>query len=60
MKHRSLTMKKVVLIGDSIRIGYQPFVQKKLEGKIEVIGPQVNCRHSLWALDHFADWVEPE
>ena len=48
---------KVVLIGDSIRGGYQPFVQRKLEGKAEVWGPPQNCRHSLWALDHFPEWV---
>jgi lysophospholipase L1-like esterase len=48
---------KVVLIGDSIRMGYQPFVTRKLEGKAEVWGPGTNCRHSLWALDHFQEWV---
>jgi lysophospholipase L1-like esterase len=47
---------KVVLIGDSIRIGYQPLVAKKCEGA-EVWGPAVNCRHSVWALDHFQEWV---
>ena len=49
---------KVVLIGDSIRMGYQPFVIKKLAGEAEVWGPAQNCRHSLWALDHFPDWIE--
>lgn len=48
---------KVVLIGDSIRMGYQPFVARKLEGKVDVWGPAANCRHSLWALDHFGPWV---
>lgn len=47
---------KVVLIGDSIRIGYQPFVVKKLQ-EAEVWGPSENCRHSLWVLDHFQEWV---
>ena len=47
---------KVVLIGDSIRMGYQPFVAKKLVDA-EVWGPAANCRHSLWALDHFQEWV---
>ena len=50
-------MKKVILIGDSIRMGYQPFVAKKLEGTAEVWGPEVNCRHSLWVLDHLQEWV---
>ncbi len=47
---------KVVLIGDSIRMGYQPLVAKKCK-EIEVWGPAENCRHSLWALDHFQEWV---
>ena len=47
---------KVVLIGDSIRMGYQPLVMKKLAG-IDVWGPEENCRHSVCALDHFHEWV---
>ncbi len=47
---------KVVLIGDSIRMGYLPLVEKKCK-EAEVWGPTENCRHSLWALDHFQDWV---
>jgi len=47
---------KVVLIGDSIRMGYQPLVAKKCK-EAEVWGPAENCRHSLWALDHFQEWV---
>ena len=50
-------MKKVVLIGDSIRGGYQPLVVTKLKGRADVWGPVENCRHSLWALDHFPEWV---
>lgn len=48
---------KLVLIGDSIRQGYQPLVVKKLVGKAEVWGPVENCRHSLWAYAHFQEWV---
>ena len=48
---------KVVLIGDSIRKGYQPLVTRKLADKADVWGPAENCRHSLWALDHFQQWV---
>ncbi len=47
---------KVVLIGDSIRMGYQPLVIRKCK-KAEVWGPTENCRHSLWVLDHFQEWV---
>ena len=47
---------KVVLIGDSIRMGYQPLVAEKCRAA-DVWGPAQNCRHSLWALDHFQEWV---
>jgi len=47
---------KVVLIGDSIRGGYQPLVAEKCHDA-EIWGPTVNCRHSLWALDHFTEWL---
>lgn len=53
-------MKKVVLIGDSIRMAYQPYVAAKLLGKADVWGPEENCRHCLWALDHFQEWVAPQ
>ena len=33
---------KVVLIGDSIRIGYAPVVAKQLEGKAVVVSPKAN------------------
>ena len=48
---------RVVLIGDSIRMGYQPGVAERLKGWADVWGPEQNCRHSLWALDHFQEWV---
>ena len=47
---------KVVLIGDSIRMGYQPFVAKKLP-EAEVWGPPENCRHSHWVYRHFQQWI---
>lgn len=47
---------KVVLIGDSIRMGYLPLVEKKCK-EAQVWGPEENCRHSIWALDHFESWV---
>jgi lysophospholipase L1-like esterase len=47
---------KIVLIGDSIRMGYQPLVVAKCKA-FDVCGPAENCRHSLWALDHFSKWV---
>jgi lysophospholipase L1-like esterase len=47
---------KVVLIGDSIRMGYQPLVAAKCP-EVDVWGPGVNCRYSLWVLAHFEEWI---
>ncbi len=47
---------KIVLIGDSIRMGYQPLVASKCR-EVEVWGPDENCRHGVRVLDHFEEWV---
>ena len=50
-------MKDVVLIGDSIRIGYQQQVQRELEEFSRVWGPDQNGRTSRNVLDHLDEWV---
>ena len=49
-------MKNVLLIGDSIRIGYDKSVKKSLEGKANVIFPEENCRFASYVLRHFHDY----
>jgi len=57
--------KKVVLLGDSIRIGYQPVVAEHLKGIAEVIVPETNCGlsrvllsdHLAWTVDQQADVI---
>ncbi|PYI56680.1 SGNH/GDSL hydrolase family protein [Paenibacillus flagellatus] len=47
-------MKKVLLLGDSIRMGYEPLVRKRLEGEAEVVAPAENGRfakHTLWGVN---------
>jgi hypothetical protein len=49
-----LRMKKVLLLGDSIRMGYEQLVQDGLKGKAEVVAPEENCRfakHTLWGVN---------
>ena len=46
-------MKNLLLIGDSIRMGYDKSVKKTLEGKANVIFPEENCRFSSYILRHF-------
>ena len=48
---------KIVLVGDSIRMGYQPFVQNKVGDRAEVWGPEENCRHSLVHRESLAAWA---
>jgi lysophospholipase L1-like esterase len=50
-------MKKVILIGDSIRAGYQPRVARVLKGEAEVWGPQENGGTSRNVLAHLDEWV---
>ena len=50
-------MKRVLLLGDSIRMGYQPMVTELLQGKAEVTGPEDNCRFTLYTLWHVSQWV---
>jgi len=50
-------MKKVVLIGDSIRMGYQATVRKELDGLADVWSPEPNCQHTVNVLLNFTEWV---
>src|SRR5262245_48119623 len=51
---------KVVLIGDSIRMGYASLVAKQLEGKATVISSAVNAEDSGNVLKHLDEWVISE
>ncbi len=50
-------MKTVVLIGDSIRMGYQSHVQQALQGLARVWAPQENGGNSQNVLEHLETWV---
>lgn len=50
-------MKKVVLIGDSIRMGYQQTVADQLADVAEVCWPEINGGDSRKALENIIDWV---
>ncbi|MBQ7343377.1 MAG: hypothetical protein IJW53_01280 [Clostridia bacterium] len=52
-------MKKVVLIGDSIReIGYGNPVAERLSDEFEVWQPNDNCRYAKYTLHGLWDWQE--
>jgi lysophospholipase L1-like esterase len=48
---------KVVLLGDSIRLGYTPIVEKELAGKAAVVSPKANGGDSSNNLKHLEEWV---
>jgi lysophospholipase L1-like esterase len=48
---------KVVLLGDSIRLGYTPIVEKELVGKAVIISPKENGGDSSNTLKHLDEWV---
>lgn len=55
-------MKKIYLIGDSIRFGatnspgYGIFVKEKLKNVAEVYAPDDNCRFAQYTLRHLYEW----
>ncbi len=51
-------MKKILLIGDSIRRGYDYVVNEALENVAEVYYPEDNCRFAQYVLRHLKDWKE--
>ena len=50
-------MTQVILIGDSIRMGYEDCVRRELEGQAQVWGPEHNGGTSANVLLHLEEWV---
>ena len=48
---------RVLLLGDSIRMSYQPLVTRILDGKATVVGPADNCQFSLYTLSSLDRWL---
>ena len=55
---RNLKIKDLLLIGDSIRMGYDKSVKKTLAGSTNVIFPTDNCRFGSYLLRHFHEYLE--
>jgi lysophospholipase L1-like esterase len=51
---------RVVLVGDSIRMGYAPYVAKLLEGRAVVVSPKPNGEDSGNVLRNLDEWVIKE
>ncbi|MGC9344353.1 MAG: hypothetical protein ACP5E3_16740, partial [Bacteroidales bacterium] len=53
-------LKKVVLIGDSIRIGYQPYVVKELEENTQIWAPDENGRTTDNIIYNLDKWIRKQ
>ena len=51
-------MKKVVLLGDSIRLGYEKYVKDSLDGVAEVFSPEGNCRFTLYLMRYMHEYIK--
>jgi hypothetical protein len=51
-------MKKILLIGDSIRIGYDQYVKEAMENVAEVYYPSENCRFAAYILRNLHNWTD--
>ena len=51
-------MKNVILIGDSIRINYDKYVENRLRNTANVYYPNDNCRFAHYILRHIGEWLE--
>lgn len=50
-------MKNVLILGDSIRVGYDKSIKKSLEGIANVKYPDDNCRFASYFLRHFHEYM---
>lgn len=48
---------RVLIIGDSISLGYTPLVKQKLAGVADVLRPNDNCQHTAYGLKHIDAWL---
>ena len=51
-------MKNLLLLGDSIRRGYDSFVQEKLAGRMNVFFSEDNGRFAQYTLRTLNNWVD--
>jgi len=50
-------VKRILLIGDSIRLGYEAHVRRALEGQAEILSPRENGGTSVNVLAHLDEWA---
>ncbi len=50
------SLPKALLLGDSIRMSYQPIVAELLAGRVDIVGSSDNCQYSLYTLSSLDRW----
>lgn len=51
---------KILIIGDSISLGYTPFVMKSMEDKAIVTHNKGNAQHSGYGLENIETWIQED
>lgn len=51
-------MKVLLLIGDSVQMLYRNDVKRMLQGRMQVVSPEDNCRFSLYTLRYLFEWEQ--
>ena len=51
-------MKKILLLGDSIRIGYDKYVRMAFDGQAQIYSPKDNCRFTQYLLRYLIECQE--
>lgn len=51
------SLPRVLLLGDSISLGYTDVVRKNLQGQAEVLRPNENCQHSAHGVARIKTWL---
>src|SRR6056297_3341728 len=51
---------RILIIGDSISIGYTPFVQEDLKNVVEVVHNPGNAQHTGTGLEKIKEWIGNE
>ena len=53
-----MNLKKILLLGDSIRMGYEKYVRMAFDGQAQVYAPTDNCRFTQYLLRYLIEWQE--
>ena len=54
----STQLPRVLLVGDSISIGYTDSVRQQLQGVADVYRPDVNCGHTAFGVQEMEGWLQ--